>query len=166
MKMTERVSLTFLAIVAVCLAVAHPALCAEIDAPRAIARAILEGYTKAGKTDTGTFDACPQFCDPAFTKIIVRVDKLGDGDEVGPYDYDIFCNCQDYDHQTFFIVSDRLATSARYEAVVNGSDKAQKPWTYVLVPIAGVWKITDVMDEYGSTRAGMLKALRPKSRGK
>ena len=142
-----------------------PSIGADIDAPRATTRAVLASYTKAGKTDTGTFDACPQFCDPAFAKIIARVDKLGDGDDVGPFDGDIFCSCQDYDHQTFFIVSDKLKTPVRYEAVVNGSDKDQKPWTYVLVPISGIWKITDVIDEYGSIRTRMLTALKPENRG-
>ena len=143
-----------------------PAIGADIDAPRATAKAVLAGYTKAGKTDTGTFDACPQFCDPSFAKIIARVGKLGSDGGDTPFDGDIFCSCQDYDHQTFFIVSDKLKTPLRYETVVNGSDKGQKPWTYVLVPISGSWKITDVIDEYGSIRSRMLTALKPQNRGK
>jgi len=94
-----------------------PAIGAEIDAPRATAKAVLAGYTKAGKTDTGTFDACPQFCDPSFAKIIARVGKLGSDGGDTPFDGDIFCSCQDYDHQTFFIVSDKLKTPVRFEAV-------------------------------------------------
>ena len=143
-----------------------PAIGADIDAPRATAKAVLAGYTKAGKTDTGNFDACPQFCDPSFTKIISRVGKLGEDGGDTPFDGDIFCSCQDYDHQTFFIVSDKLKTPLRYEAVVNGSDKGQKPWTYVLAPISGSWKITDVIDEYGSIRSRMLTALKPQNNRK
>ena len=51
---------------------------------------------------------------------------------------------------------------ARYEATVRGSDKDTKPWKYVLAHFDGVWKITDIVDETGSVRAGMLKALKGK----
>jgi hypothetical protein len=148
------------------LAASFGASAAPIDAPRAVARAVLAGYTKAGKSDTGTFGACPQYCDPAFAKIIDRVDKLGGDDGPGPFDADIFCGCQDYDHQTFFLVSDKLKTATRYEAIVNGSDKGSKPWTFVLIPVAGGWKIADVIDEYGPIRPRMLNALKPENRGK
>ena len=80
------------------LVVSLGAQAAPIDAARAVASAVLAGYTKAGKSDTSTFSACPQYCDPAFAKIIDRVDKLGGDDGPGPFDADIFCGCQDYDH--------------------------------------------------------------------
>jgi len=52
--------------------------------------------------------------------------------------------------------------AARYEEIARGSDKHTKPWTFVLAPVGGNWKITDVIDESESVRAGMLKALKGK----
>jgi hypothetical protein len=138
---------------------------APLDAPRAVMNQILAGLTKAGgdTSENNAYDPCPNLCDPTFTAIKRRSDLLGTTpDEDIPYIYNVFCHCEDYDNQTFRLVSDRFIGVSRYEARIVGSDKGQKPWTIVLIPIGGAWKISDVIDDTGSVRAGMLNALRGK----
>jgi hypothetical protein len=138
---------------------------APMDAPRAVMNQILAGLTKAGGdlSENNAYDPCPNLCDPTFTAIKQRSDMLGaTPDEDIPSIYNVFCHCEGYDNQTFRLVSDRFVSASRYEARITGSDKGQKPWTIVLVPIGGVWKVSDVLDETGSVRAGMLNALRQK----
>lgn len=138
---------------------------APLDAPKAVIQQILSGLTKAGDDpNEKAYEPCPSLCDPAFAELKRRSDLLGSTDEDMPYDYDVFCQCQDYDHQTFRIVSDRMVDAAHYEAKVVGSDKGEKPWTIVLAKIAGAWKVSDVIDESGSVRAGIQKALNRKKR--
>src|SRR5471030_2530323 len=82
---------------------------AAIDAPRAVVKQILAGMTRAGTNlDNPPYHACPNLCDPVFYQIMTRESALQDKDEDAPYDYDVFCSCQDYDHQTFSLVSDRM----------------------------------------------------------
>jgi hypothetical protein len=132
-----------------------------IDAPRAIMKQIVANYVRQNKTQQ-THSPCDEFCDPAFRKLIGDVGKLDTTDDDMPYDYDVFCQCQDIG-ENFVIVSDRLVNPARYEAKIKGSDGANtKPWTYVFENMGSKWKITDVIDETGSVRAGMMKALKKK----
>ena len=138
------------------------AAAAQIDAPRAVMSQIVSGLTAAdsGSSDLA-FDPCPALCDPAFTAIKRQSDMLGTTpDEDIPYIYNVFCQCEDHNNQTFRIVSDNLVSTSRYEARIVGSDKGQKPWTFVLVPISGIWKVSDVIDQTGSVRAGMANAIR------
>jgi len=145
------------------LATGLAAQAADNDAPRAVVKQVLAGLTKAGTNlNNPTYDPCPKLCDPAFSTIMTQMDMLQKEDPTAAYDYDVFCQCQDYDNQTFSLVSDRMTGTSRYEATVRGSDKDTKPWKYVLAPVGGTWRITDVIDESGSVRAGMLRALKGK----
>ena len=136
---------------------------APLDAPRAVIQQILSGMTKAADDPNElAYKPCPTLCEPTFAELIRRSELLGTTDEDMPYGYDVFCQCQDYDHQTFRIVSDRMVDATHNEAKVVGSDKGEKPWTIVLAKIAGAWKVSDVIDESGSVRAGIVKALNRK----
>jgi hypothetical protein len=75
--------------------------------------------------------------------------KNGDAD----LDYDPVCQCQD-SGGAYRYVSGAAGAGGMFNAAVADADTH---WTLVLQPVAGSWRVYDVIDSQGSIRAMLLR---------
>jgi hypothetical protein len=94
-----------------------------------------------------------QFFDPSFEALQDENGRLAGKAGNADLDYDPVCQCQD-SGGAYHYVSGAVATGGLFNAAVADADTH---WTLVLKPVAGSWRVYDVVDSQGSIRAMLTR---------
>ncbi len=121
---------------------------ATADNDAADAKAFLTGIYSNYQTSNEDFtplETPGDYFDPAMVALILQDQKQNDGD-VGAFEVDPMCNCQDYGKITADIkILDVTATTAKAGVVLSDTmAPGERSIAYDLVKIAGHWRIHDI----------------------
>lgn len=127
----------------------------DAAAVRAFLESVYKTYRAGG--DGPSFDKPGALFEPALARAVkADRDKAAADGEVGKFDADPICQCQDWDPFTPRI-GDATVDGARAEAVVRFTNLGEETrLTYRLVKVDGKWRIADIVGADGSFRERFL----------
>jgi hypothetical protein len=143
-------------------ALAFQAQAAQPAGPRDFLQRLYAHYPTPAGGDFDPWDeAAPAWLDPPLVALLRQSARLGSPDEVGPLDYDAFCQCQDAGDLKVHIAVVRLIGPDRAQAEVSLAfpppDKSQRI-TISLLRVAGAWRVHDIAAADRPSLAAYLRA--------